>query len=200
MCSIGARVGANELKIAIHYEGVDVALRWMKKSFGKAADDLEVEALPKAYGAVVGADDEIELHGAKAAFAGTLQGMLAHSSGDASACSGGRGDVAAIGDVRSASFLVGLQIVGTDDFVLILGDKDLTFGREPIRESALLVHVARKSVGFARADNWLQDRPDSFGVVFAGGEDQHRCSLPRMAIKEDGLRMNRSPPFASSKV
>jgi len=36
---------------------------------GKAADDFEAEALPQADGALVGADDEIELHGAETAFA-----------------------------------------------------------------------------------------------------------------------------------
>src|SRR5437879_11353084 len=115
MCSIGARASANGLEIAIHDVSIDIAERWMKKSFGKPADDFKIEALPQFDGAFVGADYEVVLHGAKGAFACAIQRMSAHCARHAAAHRRHRSHVAAIGDVRSAATLIRLQAVGAND-------------------------------------------------------------------------------------
>jgi hypothetical protein len=61
-----------DLKIAIHDEGIYQAQGRVLKGPRKLPDDLEPAALPQANGALVGADYEIELHGAKAARLGML--------------------------------------------------------------------------------------------------------------------------------
>ncbi len=52
MCSTAACLGANRLETAIHDVGVYVAQRGMKKRFGKAPHDFEIEALPQMHGAL----------------------------------------------------------------------------------------------------------------------------------------------------
>jgi len=47
----------------IHYKRVDVARLRMLECTRKLADNLKPKPLPKPYGALVRADDEIELHG-----------------------------------------------------------------------------------------------------------------------------------------
>src|SRR5882757_9811427 len=78
MCSIAARSSANGLEIAVHDEGVDVALSGMEECFRKCADDPKFKALPKPYGAVIGTDYKIELHGAKSAFSRAIKRVSAH--------------------------------------------------------------------------------------------------------------------------
>lgn len=55
------------LKRSEEDEGVDEAGGWVKEGAGKTADDSKAERKPKTQSALVGADDKIELHGAKAA-------------------------------------------------------------------------------------------------------------------------------------
>src|SRR5260370_3071652 len=85
MCSIGTRISANELEIAIHDVGVDVSSRRMIEGPGEAADNFKAEALPKSDGAFIGGDDEIKLQSAKAAFPRAVERMRAHRSVYASA-------------------------------------------------------------------------------------------------------------------
>ena len=74
--------------------------------FGKPPSDFESEGLPEADGSGVGADDEVELHGAEAALPGVGEGVEAHGAGDSSALGGGGGGVAAVGDVGTAALLI----------------------------------------------------------------------------------------------
>jgi len=71
------------LEMAVHDEGVDVALRGVVESAGQAAYDFEAEFLPEADGLFICADDNVELHGAKAACAGVVERMGTHGAGDA---------------------------------------------------------------------------------------------------------------------
>src|SRR5215470_891728 len=109
MCSTGARASANSSELAIHDERVDEAQLGMLKSFGKAADDLEPKALPQFHSALVRANDEIELHGAKPALPCPLQRVRAHRATHAAARRMRRGHVPAIRNVCSAALLIGLQ-------------------------------------------------------------------------------------------
>src|SRR5215469_13067103 len=98
------RAAADELwlQVAEHDQGVDVAFRRMVESTREATDNFEAQALPEADGALVGADDEVELHRTKAPGFGVFKRMGAHSAGDAAPGGPGGGDVAAIGNVAAA--------------------------------------------------------------------------------------------------
>src|ERR1700743_259694 len=71
------------LKAAVHDEGVDVALRGVVEGAWQTAHDFEAEFLPEADGLFICADDNIELHGAKASCSGVVERMGAHGAGDA---------------------------------------------------------------------------------------------------------------------
>src|SRR5579859_5923063 len=78
---------------AVHHEGIDEAQRRVLKGQRQAPHCLEAEAGPELDCALIGADHEVELHRAKAAFPGSLQRMQAHLARDASALRGGRSDI-----------------------------------------------------------------------------------------------------------
>jgi len=155
----------------------------MEEGFGEAADGFESAALPEAEGALVGGDNEVELHGAVAALSGVVEGVEAHSAGDSAALLGGRGSIAAVGDVGSAAGLVGTEEVGANDLAPILisvftdtligvfRDEDLMLAREPVGESGFAAGVAGESVGFSGADDGFEDGPDRFGVFRFGRAD-----------------------------
>src|SRR5258707_9781364 len=67
---------------AIHHERVDKAEAGMGEGLREAADDGEAEALPEPHRALVAADDEIELHGAKTSAPRVRERVLAHGGGD----------------------------------------------------------------------------------------------------------------------
>ena len=70
------------LKVAVHDEGIDVALRGVVEGAGQAAYDFEAEFPPEADGLFICANNNVELHGAKAACAGVVERMSTHSAGD----------------------------------------------------------------------------------------------------------------------
>ncbi len=82
----------------------------MKECPRQSADDLEIEALSEADGALVRGDDEVELHGAEAAEAGLVEGMGAHRPSDAATGLTGRRHVTA---VRKEPFAECLRFTGT---------------------------------------------------------------------------------------
>ena len=98
----------------------------------ETADDCEAELLPEAYSAFVGADHEIELHGAIAAFFGVFERMGAHGARDAAAGGARSGDVAAVRDVGAAALLIGAEEIGAYDQAIVIGDEDFMTMREPI--------------------------------------------------------------------
>ncbi len=173
MCSIGARSSANGLEIAVHDVGVDVAQRWMKEGFRKCADDCKFEALPEADGAVVGADDEIILHGAKSAAASPAQRMLAHRARHAAAGRIHSSHVAAIGDVSTTALLIRLQKIGADNFAVLFRNEYFMRLTPPILDRGRLVHVAWKRVRFTRSNDGRDDVPDGVPVGVSCGPDQH---------------------------
>src|SRR5260370_19432190 len=85
-------------------------------------------------GGVGGTDYEVELHGAKAALAGALQGMGAHRSGEAATGSLRGGHVTAVGHVIAAALLVGAEEVSGDYMAMVIRDIDFVAGGEPIEE------------------------------------------------------------------
>ena len=149
----------------------------MKKCGREAADNFETEALPQADGARVGADDKVELHGAKAAIPGVIERMHAHGAGYAATGSGRSGHVAAVGDVGTAAILIGAEEIGADDAAVVEGDKDFVGGREPKRESGVVSDVARQSVGFAGAKDGFENGPDGVGVGGESGPDNEHGYL-----------------------
>lgn len=100
------------LELTIHHQGVDVAMPWMPEGLGEATYDFESKFLPEMYGGLIGADDEIKLHGTKTEVAGEVERMGAHGAGNAASCGPGSGHIAAVRDMAASALLIGAQIVG----------------------------------------------------------------------------------------
>src|SRR5260370_29971888 len=169
-----------------------------KQGSGETPDNFKAKALPEPDRAFVRVDHEIELHGTKSAFSCSVQGMRAHCSGHAGARRRNGCHVAAVRDVGSATLLVRLKAVGADDFAAVLCYENFTFGREPVGERGLFVHVARKGVGLACADNRFHYRPDRMRVFVVCGPDQHSRILPRLLLNADGPRIGSGGPCFTS--
>jgi hypothetical protein len=90
-----------------HHKRIDIVSARTSKGEGQAAHDLETEGLPKAHGALVRADDKVELHGAETAIPSMCRRMLTHAPSDASALGGGMGHVATVSHMASAAQLIG---------------------------------------------------------------------------------------------
>lgn len=69
------------LEIAKHHESVHVAQGRVQERTWKATDGFEAELVPEMHCALVGADDEVELHGAKPERSGVLKRVGAHGLG-----------------------------------------------------------------------------------------------------------------------
>src|SRR5271168_2587275 len=97
----------------------------MKKRFRKPSGDLKPERLPKPDRAFIAADHKIKLHRAEPPPGGVFQRMQAHGSRYAAAGGVGRGDVAAVSDVGTAAFLVGVQEISAEDGGVFFRDKNV---------------------------------------------------------------------------
>lgn len=137
----------------------------MIEGTGQAADDLEAHALPQGDGARIAADDEIELHGAKALHFCRFQRVFAHGAGYTLTVGGGRDHEAAIGDMGAAALLVGRQKIVAEDFAICFRHKNLVRRGKPVSEGGLAVPVKRQGIGFAGAEYRLDNGPD--GVMAA---------------------------------
>lgn len=122
------------LQLTVHHERINGAENRMHKRAGQPADDFELQTLPEPHRALVGADDEIKLHGVEAAGFSVLDGMQAHRAGDAAAVGPRRGHVTAIGDVRATALLVRAQVIRTDNFAIFFRDKNFVAPRVPVGE------------------------------------------------------------------
>src|SRR5262249_25540638 len=122
----------------------------------------------QTHSAFVGADHEIELHGAKAGTSRTLQRINAHRSRNAPADGPGSCHITAVGNVSPTSTLIRLQKVGPDDGIPVLGYENVMASLEPVSERLTLRQVARDGVRLASRKNWLQDRPDGRPVGSCG--------------------------------
>lgn len=109
----------------------------MLKRARKPADDFKSQTLPQCDGPFIGADHKIELHGLESAFAGAIEGMRAHLASHAPAGCPGSGDVSAIGYVRAAALLIGLQKVCAHNLDVVFRDENLMPGSKPILERVI---------------------------------------------------------------
>src|SRR5260221_1215877 len=96
------------------------------------ADNLESEATPQVYRRYVGADHKIDLHGPEAALAGSRKRVLAHRARHPASCRPRRGDITAIGHVRAAALLVGLQKIRANNLGVLFRDEDFVAGSKPV--------------------------------------------------------------------
>src|SRR5260370_27139956 len=103
----------------------------MKERAEKAAVDLEAETLPERRGALVGAHHKIKLHGGEAALAGAIERMRAHRTRHTAAGGSGSSYVAAVGYVRAAALLVGLQKIRANNLGVLFRDEDFVAGSRP---------------------------------------------------------------------
>src|SRR2546427_1938821 len=95
--------------------------------------------------------------------------------------------VAAIGDVRSAAFLVRLQAIGSNDTAIVFGDENLALTGKPVCERTRFIHVTRQRISLAGPKDGLHDGPNRVLVRGGGGPDQHPRSLPRVLGNTGGF-------------
>ena len=144
----------------MHDKGVDIALFRVVEGFGQATYDFKAEFLPKADGNFVCADDDVELHGAKAAVSSSIERMRAHGAGNATSRSPGSGHVSTIGNMAASALLVGAEVISAEDFSVFFGNECLVIGRVPVFERLLAGEVAREGIGFSGADGGFENLPD----------------------------------------
>src|SRR5262249_26255622 len=97
-----------------HDERIHITKIWVCKGKGESADDFEAEALPESHGPVVGAHDEVELHGPKPPGSGEFERMRAHRASNPSPRRFWGGHVSAVGDMGTAAELVRPQVVSAE--------------------------------------------------------------------------------------
>jgi len=139
----------------------------VKEGLGQATHSFEAEVLPDADGAEVGTHHEVELHGAKTALAGALQGMGAHEPGQAATGCARRGHITAVGHVSTTALLIGTEVVRGDNVGAVIGDEDFVARGEPVEEGLLAGEITGQGIGLAGTDSGFQDAPN--GIVIALG-------------------------------
>ena len=157
--------------MTIHDERIHVAGIGMLEGSRKAAGNLESEALPKPDRALVGADHEVELHGAEAASFCVFERMAAHGARYSSAGGANIGHVAAIGYVRASAFLIGMHVIGADYLSVVLRDEHFVARGEPVGDGLFPRHIARQGIGFTATDGRFDDFPNYSRIGRAGGPD-----------------------------
>jgi hypothetical protein len=177
----------------MHDQGIDRAEPWVRESTGKPRHGVEAEALPEKHRPLVRRHHEIEPHRAKAALLRARDRMRAHRPRDPAVGSGGRGHVAAIRHI-GAGGLIFLQIISADDFAAIIGDEHLVCGREPVGERLLPGHLPRQSVGFARANDRLEDTPDRRAVA-GGSQPDGEGGGRRLQLEPTPVLQSLTRPF-----
>src|SRR5689334_3593854 len=101
----------------------------------KSADDLEAARLPKMQGTRVRRNNKIELYGAKTPSLGFVERVQTKCATNSVPPRIWQRHVTAIGDVRSRTAGIGLQIVGSDGAVFfVLGDEDRVRRLPPIAQ------------------------------------------------------------------
>src|SRR5215469_5892013 len=128
----GSSVGLVRSQFPIHHIGVRVAQSWVKKRVGKAADDLKAVFLPEADGAIVIADNEVELHRSKITCTGLFDRVDTHRAGNSAADGGRRGHVSTIRHMRSAASLACPQVVRAEYDAILFGDEDFVLRVQPV--------------------------------------------------------------------
>lgn len=143
---------------------IDIPLLGMGKSARHGADDGKPHILPQAHGAGIGADDQVELHGAETGRACDFERMCAHGPCEPLALRPNGGDVAAIGHMRTWPGLVGAQIIRAGDPPRRLHHEGGFFRRQPIGEGFRPRHAAGHGIGLAGTENRFQNRPDAVRI------------------------------------
>ena len=139
----------------------------------QAADDGKAAGLPEMHSRFVGADHEVELHGAKAARFCMIERMQTHSTRDAEFARFNCRDIAAIGDMASAATRVVAKIIGAAHHTIDFGHEHLMARLMEMGERSVARHVARQGIGFALADHRLNHAPDRAVIAARRGANQY---------------------------
>ena len=130
---------------------------------------------PEPHGSLVGAHHEVELHGAKATLRGIPQRVFAHGGRDTLAARIRSRRVTAVCDMRAAAALIGVQIVGSRDAALHLGDEHVVARGKPVIKRFRPAPLARQSIGLAGLQDRIEDRPDCPGISLQRWPDEQTC-------------------------
>lgn len=138
----------------------------MLKGQRESSNNLKSKTLPEFDCSLICAHDEVELHWPKARTSRLFFGMSAHCSGNTAATGMTRRHLPTIADVRTASALIGAQIVSAEHFTILLGDEDLIARCKPVCKRLIAIDVTRHCVRLSAAKNWLQNAPYQIGISF----------------------------------
>ena len=158
---------------AVHHQRVDVAAARVEDGAGQAAQGREAHALPEGDRALVGGDDEIELHRPEAALSRPVARMRAHRPGDPLAprrlARPSHGRSCTHAPRRRSGSREGNRCRARRRRSRRRRSRGpARANRRAPRASEVL---ARDRVGLARADHRLQDRPDRGAVGGRRGTD-----------------------------
>lgn len=134
----------------------------MQERLWHRAYDVEAMLLPQSDRAVVGGNDQVELHPPKAHPDRDLLRMDAHLRSDAATPRRFADDVAAVADVVAWSGLVRFDVVGAGDVaVFVHGHKGRGGAADPQRVGVLFRDGRIDSVGLTGAEDRFEDGPDT---------------------------------------
>ena len=85
---------------------IHVAARWMSEREREASNNLKAERLPKVYCSLVGAHDEIELHGSVTPRSRVIQGVVLTSAEQCPPSRGRARHITAVAHVSAAAGLI----------------------------------------------------------------------------------------------
>ena len=108
----------------VHNQRIDEPKRGMVVRQRQAANDGKPVALPRTDRTFIRADDEVELHRAKAAVLGMNERMLQHTARHAPALGAGHGHEAAVGYMIASPKLVSADVVRPEDITALVSDKN----------------------------------------------------------------------------
>ena len=146
----------------------------LTESAGQSPGDFESEVLPETERSRIGRDDEIKLHCAVTKAYRLVQTMFSHHSSDPTTLAPWSNHEAGICYVRPQPWLVGLQNVSADYFLLGHSDIAPRFRAEPVSQCLLTGNVWIKGISIASANNRMKDSPNGRAVFSSRATDSQR--------------------------
>ena len=144
------------------------------ESARQSPGDFESEVLPEPERSRIGGDDEIKLHCAVTKACRLVQTMFSHHPPDPTTLGPWRNHEAGIRHVRSQPWLVVLENVSADWFLLRQSDIAPRFWAEPVSQCSLTGNVGIKSVSIASANDRMKDLPNGLAVFSSRATDSQR--------------------------
>ena len=119
----------------------------------QSSNNRKPQRLPQPHGTSVGADHEIELHGAITSRSRMVERMKAHATCYSPASGLDACHISAVADVLTATGLISTHVIGAENGTIFLGNEYLLVQSHPVGQRAFLAHIAIKRIGLASAND-----------------------------------------------